>query len=91
MSASCCWNGLVVLDPSAFQEGALRFRAARPGPAQGQREFVDSEINLLCRDLRRLKGGGGLAVVVDPAVRVAYSQEAHRSEQRINWLEVENG
>jgi hypothetical protein len=54
VAASCCWNGLVAMDPTYFQRGSLRFRAA--DPSRG--EFVDSEINLLCKDLRRLKAAG---------------------------------
>ena len=78
VAASCCWNGLAVLDPGPFQAGALRFRAA---DVDGRGEYVDSEISILCRDLRRLKGPAGLAVVIDPSVRVAYS---HRGYKRAN-------
>jgi hypothetical protein len=40
------------MDPVPFQQGALRFRAADPS----RHEFTDSEITLMCKDMRKLKG-----------------------------------
>jgi Cryptococcal mannosyltransferase 1 len=62
----CCWNGLAVFDATPFTQG-LRIRAHQP------RECAASECQLMCNDFHRL---GLRRVVLDPAVRLAYTQAA---------------
>eukprot|EP00775_Hariotina_reticulata_P009880 gene9880-10038_t len=60
--ASCCWNGLVVLNAEPFSRG-VRFRSHITGECRA------SECTLMCEDFARL---GYQYVVVDAGVQVTY-------------------
>eukprot|EP00775_Hariotina_reticulata_P004378 gene4378-4630_t len=84
--ASCCWNGLVVLNAEPFSKG-VRFRGHLEG------ECKASECSLMCEDFARL---GYQYVVVDPSVQMTYELHLARDlatsgaegAGRITWADV---
>lgn len=77
--AYCCWNGLAVIDAGVFRSDGIRFRRHDHGECSG------SECGLLCDDMWRM---GRRRVVIDPSVRLVYTERDARQVYRPPFLDV---
>ena len=63
---SCCWNGLTILESSAFVDFGLRFRRSlQPG------ECHAAETEIICHDFA---ASGRPNVLIEPRVRLGYTR-----------------
>lgn len=71
VQVSCCWNGLTILEASAFVGSGLRFRRSVIGNGE---ECHAAETELICHDFAAL---GRPNLLMDPRVRLAYDRPTH--------------